>query len=74
MQRLAVFLLIVLIICQWGYAEPIPPTSLPENGPASTEATENFVARSLLDRPNPHLLFIGDVSDDLSGIYPDRVQ
>lgn len=47
MQRLATFLLIVLVMCQWGYAEPIPPTSRPEKGPASTETTENFVARSL---------------------------
>ena len=47
MQRLAMFLLIVLVMCRWGYAEPIPQTSRPENGPASTETTENFVAKPI---------------------------
>lgn len=47
MQRLAIFLLIVLVMCRWGYAEPIPQTSRPENGPASTETTENFVAKPI---------------------------
>ncbi len=47
MQRLARFLLIVLVMCRWGYAEPIPPTSCPENSPASTETTENFIAKPI---------------------------
>lgn len=47
MQRFTIFLLIVLIICQWGYAEPMPPASSEESGPASTETTENFVAKPI---------------------------
>ena len=47
MQRPAIFLLIVLVMCRWGYAEPIPQTSRPENGPASTETTENFIAKPI---------------------------
>ena len=47
MQRFTIFLLIVLIICQWGYAEPMPPASSAESGPTSTETTENFVAKPI---------------------------
>ena len=44
MQIFTIFLLIVLAICQWGYAETIPSTSGAEGGPASTEV-EDFVAK-----------------------------
>ena len=37
MQIFTIFLLVVLAICQWGYAETIPSTSGAEGGPASTE-------------------------------------
>ena len=47
MQIFTICLLIVLVICQWGYAEPIPPTPSAESGPASTEITENFVAKPI---------------------------
>lgn len=47
MQCLAMFLLIVLVMCRWGYAEPIPQTSRPENGPAATETTEDFIAKPI---------------------------
>ena len=47
MQRFPALLLIVLTVCQWGYAETVTPLPDAEGGPASTETTENFVARSL---------------------------
>ena len=47
MQRFPTFLLIVLALCQWGYAETITPLPDAEGGPASAEAPEHFVARSL---------------------------
>ncbi|CAI8001326.1 hypothetical protein GBAR_LOCUS3159 [Geodia barretti] len=46
MQIFTIFLLIVLAICQWGYAETIPSTSGAEDGPASTEV-EDFVAKPI---------------------------
>ena len=42
MQIFTIFLLIVLVVCQWGYAETIPSASGTEGGPASTEV-EDFV-------------------------------
>ena len=46
MQIFTIFLLIVLAICQWGYAETIPSASGAEGGPASTEV-EDFVAKPI---------------------------
>ena len=46
MKLCPIFLLIVLAICQWGYAETIPSTSGAEGGPASTEV-EDFVAKPI---------------------------
>ena len=46
MQIFTIFLLVVLAICQWGYAETIPSTSGAEGGPASTEV-EDFVAKPI---------------------------
>ena len=47
MQIFTIFLLIVLAIGQWGYAETIPPSSGAEGGPASAEVEENFVAKPI---------------------------
>ena len=47
MKLCPIFLLIVLAIYQWGYAETIPPSSDAESGPASTETAENFVAKPI---------------------------
>ena len=47
MQVSTIFLLIVLAICQWGYAETITPLPDTEGGPASVEAVENFVAKPI---------------------------
>ena len=47
MQILTIFLLIVLVIGQWGYAETIPPSSGAAGGPASAETEEDFVARPI---------------------------
>ena len=44
-----IFLLIVLAICQWGYAETIPLPSDTEGGPASAEVIEDFVAEPIED-------------------------
>ena len=46
MKFCPIFLLIVLAICQWGYAETIPSASGAEGGPASTEV-EDFVAKPI---------------------------
>ena len=46
MQIFTIFLLIVLVVCQWGYAETIPSASGAEGGPASTEV-EDFVAKPI---------------------------
>ena len=46
MKFCPIFLLIVLAICQWGYAETIPSASGAEGGPASTEV-EGFVAKPI---------------------------
>ncbi len=46
MQIFTIFLLIVLVVCQWGYAETIPSASGTEGGPASTEV-EDFVAKPI---------------------------
>lgn len=46
MQIFIIFLLIVLVVCQWGYAETIPSVSGTEGGPASTEV-EDFVAKPI---------------------------
>ena len=46
MQIFTVILLIVLAICQWGYAETIPSSSGTEGGPASAEM-EDFVAKPI---------------------------
>ena len=46
MKLCPIFLLIVLAICRWGYAETIPSASGAEGGPASTEV-EDFVAKPI---------------------------
>ena len=47
MQIFTVVLLIGLTICQWGYAETIPPPPDAESGPASAEIEEDFVAKPI---------------------------
>ncbi len=48
MQIFTVLLLIMLLICRWGYAETIPvPPGTDDGGPASVETIEDFVARPL---------------------------
>ncbi len=47
MQIFTVVLLIVLAICQWGYAKTIPPPPDAESGPASAEVKEDFVAKPI---------------------------
>lgn len=47
MQIFTVVLLIGLTICQWGYAETIPPPPDAESGPASAEVEEDFVAKPI---------------------------
>ena len=46
MQIFTIFLLIVLVVCQWGYAETIPSASGAGGGPASTKM-EDFVAKPI---------------------------
>ena len=41
-----IFLLVVLVICQWGYAETVSSPDT-EGSPASAEEKENFVARPI---------------------------
>ena len=47
MQIFTIFLLIVLAIYRWGYAETVSPRSDTEGSPASAEEKENFVAKPI---------------------------
>ena len=65
MQIFTVVLLIGLTICQWGYAETIPPPPDAESGPASAEVEEDFVAKPIeeieeLFRQKQYQIVIGE--------------
>ena len=46
MKFCPIFLLVVLAICQWGYAETISSPDT-EGSPASAEEKESFIARPI---------------------------